>query len=122
VEMAYFHRIGRTARAGAKGRAITFVSYSSVGDWNLIKRQIKVPLKDLNEEMGIQISIPDPLKRQMPSRRYGGQSRGNYSRGGRSGGYGRSGGRDSRDDRGGGRRRRDDRGSSRNSYGGRSRW
>ena len=41
----------------------------------IIKRQIKVPLKDLNQEMGIEISIPDPLKRQMPSRRYGGQSR-----------------------------------------------
>ena len=121
-EMAYFHRIGRTARAGAKGKAVTFVSYSSVGDWNLIKRQIKVPIKDLNEEMGIEIAIPDPLKRQMPSRRYGGQSRSNYSRGGRSGGYGRSGGRrDSRDDRGG-RRRYNDRGGSRNSYGGRSRW
>ncbi len=121
-EMAYFHRIGRTARAGAKGKAITFVSYSSVGDWNLIKRQIKVPIKDLNEEMGIEIAIPDPLKRQMPSRRYGGQSRSNYSRGGRSGGYGRSGGRrDSRDDRGG-RRRYNDKGGSRNSYGGRSRW
>ena len=122
-EMAYFHRIGRTARAGAKGKAITFVSYSSVGDWNLIKRQIKVPLKDLNEEMGIEIAIPDPLKRQMPSRRYGGQSRSNYSRGGRSGGYSRGGGgrRDSRDDRGG-RRRYNDRGGSRNSYGGRSRW
>ena len=121
-EMAYFHRIGRTARAGAKGKAVTFVSYSSVGDWNLIKRQIKVPLTDLNEEMGIQISIPDPLKRQTPSRRYGGQSRSNYSRGGRSGGYGRSDrSRDSRDDRGG-RQRRDDRGGSRNSYGGRSRW
>jgi ATP-dependent RNA helicase DeaD len=52
-EMAYFHRIGRTARAGAKGKAVTFVSYSSVGDWNLIKRQIKVPLTDLNQEMGI---------------------------------------------------------------------
>ncbi len=117
-EMAYFHRIGRTARAGAKGKAITFVSYSSVGDWNIIKRQIKVPLKDLNEEMGIEISIPDPLKRQTPSRRYGGQSRSNYSRGG----YGRNDrGRDSRDDRGGGRRRYNDRGS-RNSYGGRSRW
>ena len=117
-EMAYFHRIGRTARAGAKGKAITFVSYSSVGDWNIIKRQIKVPIKDLNEEMGIEISIPDPLKRQMPSRRYGGQSRSNYSRGGRSGGYGRSGGRrDSRDDRGG-RRRYNDRGGSRNHYGG----
>ena len=116
-EMAYFHRIGRTARAGAKGRAITFVSYSSVGDWNIIKRQIKVPLKDLNQEMGIEISIPDPLKRQTPSRRYGGQSRSSYSRGG----YGRTDrSRDSRDDRGG-RKRYSDKGH-RNSYGGRSRW
>jgi ATP-dependent RNA helicase DeaD len=119
-ELLYFHRIGRTARAGAKGMAITFVSYSSVGDWNLIKRQIKVPLEDLNEKMGIQISIPDPLKRQTPSRRYGGQSRSNYSRGGRSRGYGRS-DRDSRDDRGGGKRRFNDRGDK-NSYGGRSKW
>ena len=121
-EMAYFHRIGRTARAGAKGKAVTFVSYSSVGDWNLIKRQIKVPIKDLNQEMGIEISIPDPLKRQVPSRRYGGQSRSSYSRGGRSGGYGRSDrSRDARDDRGGRKRRYNDR-SNRNSYGGRSRW
>ncbi len=127
-ELAYFHRIGRTARAGAKGRAITFVSYSSVGDWNLIKRQIKVPITDLNQEMGIQISIPDPLKRQTPSRRYGGQSRSNYSRGGRSGGYrGSNRGGNSRDDRGGRKRygSRDGKSSgssSGNSYGGRSRW
>jgi ATP-dependent RNA helicase DeaD len=121
-EMAYFHRIGRTARAGAKGRAITFVSYSSVGDWNLVKRQIKVPITDLNKEMGIQISIPDLLKRQTPSRRYGGQSRSNYSRGGRSGGYGGSrGGGNPRDDRGS-RRRSSDRDGNKNSYGGRSRW
>ena len=121
-EMAYFHRIGRTARAGAKGKAITFVSYSSVGDWNLIKRQIKVPLKDLNQEMGIEISIPDPLKRQTPSRRYGGtrESRSSYSRGG---GFGRNrGSGDARDDRGGRRRRYNDRSNGRNSYGGRSRW
>lgn len=120
-EMAYFHRIGRTARAGALGKAITFVSYSSVGDWNLIKRQIKVPIRDLNQEMGIQISIPDPLKRQTPSRRYGGQSRSNYSRGGRSGGYGRSDrNRNPRDDRGGKKRYGDN--DNKNSYGGRSRW
>lgn len=119
-EMTYFHRIGRTARAGADGKAVTFVSYSSVGDWNIIKRQIKVPIKDLNEEMGIEISIPDPLKREIPARRFGGQSRGNYSRTGRPGGYGRGGRRrDSRDDRGR-RQRRNDRGRS--SYGGRSRW
>lgn len=125
-EMAYFHRIGRTARAGAKGRAVTFVSYSSVGDWNLIKRQIKVPLKDLNEEMGIKVSIPDPLKREVPSRRFGGQSRGGHSRG-RQGGFGRGrrDGRDARDSRGGGGRRNSrfgSRGGHRNSYGGRSRW
>ena len=126
-EMAYFHRIGRTARAGAKGKAVTFVSYSSVGDWNLIKRQIKVPIRDLNQEMGIQISIPDPLKRQTPSRRYGGQSRTNYSRDGRSRGYGGrsrgygsgSRGGNPRDER---VRKRSSDGESRNSYGGRSRW
>ena len=120
-EMAYFHRIGRTARAGAKGRAITFVSYSSVGDWNLIKRQIKVSLTDLNKEMGIEISIPDPLKREVPTRRYGSQSRSGHSRSSRYGGYGRSNRGDSRDERKGGRRRFGDRGG-RNSYGGRSRW
>ena len=70
-EMVYFHRIGRTARAGAKGRAITLVSYSSISDWNVIKRQIKVKMTDLNKEMGIEISIPDPLKREIPTRRYG---------------------------------------------------
>ena len=37
-DMIYFHRIGRTARAGGLGRAITLVSYSSVGDFNLIKK------------------------------------------------------------------------------------
>ena len=46
-EMIYFHRIGRTARAGAKGRAITLVSYSSIGDWNLIQNQTKVEMTDL---------------------------------------------------------------------------
>ncbi|UTY62111.1 MAG: DEAD/DEAH box helicase [Marine Group I thaumarchaeote] len=123
-EMAYFHRIGRTARAGAEGKAITFVSYSSVGDWNIIKRQIKVPLRDLNQEMNIEISIPDPLKRQSSPRRYGGGggSRSNYSRGGsRGGGYGRGGGGGyGRDNRGG--KRRDNDNDGKNSYGGRSRW
>ena len=70
-ELIYFHRIGRTARAGAKGRAITFVSYSSIGDWNIIKRQTKVQMTDLNEKMGIKVSIPDPLKREVGPRRFG---------------------------------------------------
>jgi len=121
-DMVYFHRIGRTARAGAKGQAITFVSYSSVGDWNLIKRQIKTDLKDLNKEMGIEVSIPDPLKRQIPARRYGGSSggRSSYSRGSRYGGYGRSDRNRDSDDRGRDRKRYA--GGGRNRYGGRSKW
>ena len=70
-DMVYFHRIGRTARAGAKGRAITLVSYSSVGEWNEIKKQTKVKMTDLNEKLGIEFKIPDPLKRRaMPGRHF----------------------------------------------------
>ena len=68
-DMVYFHRIGRTARAGALGKAVTLVSYSSVGDWNIIKKQIKVKLIDLNEKLSIPINIPDPLKRVTIPRR-----------------------------------------------------
>ncbi len=68
-DMVYFHRIGRTARAGAKGRAITLVSYSSVGEWNEIKKQTNVKMTDLNEKLGIEFKIPDPLKRGADTRR-----------------------------------------------------
>jgi ATP-dependent RNA helicase DeaD len=111
-EMVYFHRIGRTARAGAKGMAITFVSYSSIADFNLIKRKIKVNMRDLNKEMGIEINIPDPLKREVPTRRHGSYQRsgnrssynrrsggGRYRRGGGSRGWGGSNRGDSRDQR-----------------------
>ena len=89
-EMVYFHRIGRTARAGAKGRAITLVSYSSIGDWKIIKQQTKVQMTDLNEEMGIKISIPDPLKREVGQRRMGYQ-RSSYGNRGRHSGSRRGG-------------------------------
>ena len=101
-EMVYFHRIGRTARAGAHGRAITLVSYSSIGDFNIIKRQIKTPMTDLNEKLGIQVTIPDPLKRDTGSRRA-------FGRGGGGRSYGGGGGRSY-----GGRS--DDRSSERKSY------
>jgi len=87
----------------------------------LIKRQIKVELKDLNKEMGIEIKIPDPLKRQIPSRRYGGQQRSSYSRGSRYGGYGRSDRGRGSDDKGRDKRKYGDRGGA-NRYGGRSKW
>ena len=118
-EMVYFHRIGRTARAGAKGKAITLVSYSSVPDFNIIKQQIKANMTDLNKEMGIEVNIPDPLKRQIPERRYGMSQKMRQRRHARQR-------PDSRDERArGGRRKRrtgDRRQDGRNYYGLRSRW
>jgi ATP-dependent RNA helicase DeaD len=117
-ELLYFHRIGRTARAGGKGRAITLVSYSSIGDFNIIKRQIKTEMVDLNKEMNIAIKIPDPLKRQTPSRGFGSYSRGPRNRTGRSGGK-----KDARDDRKEGfRKKKRFGGKGQSHYGLRSRW
>ena len=61
-ELIYFHRIGRTARAGGKGKAITLVSYSSIGIFEQIRKITKVEMTDLNKKMGIEINVPDPLK------------------------------------------------------------
>ena len=115
-EMVYFHRIGRTARAGAKGRAITLVSYSSIGDWKMIKEQTKVEMTDLNEEMGIKISIPDPLKREVGPRRSGYQ-RSSYGNRGRHSGSRHRAARDQYD-------RRNRKSGSRDNryYGLKSRW
>jgi ATP-dependent RNA helicase DeaD len=97
-DMVYFHRIGRTARAGAKGKAITLVSYSSIGDWKFIKKQIKSDLTDLNKKLGIEVHIPDPLKRNV-GRRIAQPMRSGYGRRPSYGGGGRSsyGGGHSRD-------------------------
>jgi len=119
-EMLYFHRIGRTARAGGKGRAITLVSYSSIGDWKLIKQQTKVEMTDLNEKMGIEIRIPDPLKRQVGPRRMGYQRSSYGNRRGRSSGSSHRTARDQYDKRNkSGGRRRD---GGKNYYGLKSRW
>jgi len=120
-EMVYFHRIGRTARAGAKGRAITLVSYSSIGDWKLIKRQTKVEMTDLNEKMGIEINIPDPLKRQVGPRRAGYQRSSYGNRRGRSSGSGNRTARDQYDKRNKSGDRRSS-GGGKKYYGLRSRW
>lgn len=124
-EMVYFHRIGRTARAGGKGKAITLVSYSSIGDFNVIKRQVKAKMTDLNKEMNIEIKIPDPLKREVPTRRFGSFSRNYQNRGSHSSGGRRRvfrGGSDARDERGGDGRRRSNKQYGKKYYGLRSRW
>ncbi len=86
-DLVYFHRIGRTARAGAKGRAITLVSYSSIGDFRAISGQTKVKMTDLNKELGIEVKIPDTLKREVSQNRGFGANRRQW--GNRHGGGGR---------------------------------
>jgi ATP-dependent RNA helicase DeaD len=53
--LMYFHRIGRTARAGATGKAISLVSHDRVEDFNRILRKTQQPIRRLNEEMGITV-------------------------------------------------------------------
>jgi ATP-dependent RNA helicase DeaD len=54
----YFHRIGRTARAGAEGKAISFVTPDRFGEFERILRLTKLPINRRNEEMGIEVPAP----------------------------------------------------------------
>jgi ATP-dependent RNA helicase DeaD len=86
--LIYFHRIGRTARAGATGKAISLVSQDRVDNFGRILRQTEQPVHKLNDEMGIEV----PVVQQQQRRYYGNGYNNNYaSRGGSYGnnrGYG----------------------------------
>jgi superfamily II DNA/RNA helicase len=45
-EKTYLHRIGRTARAGNKGTAITFVDWDEVTRWNMISSMLDLGMPD----------------------------------------------------------------------------
>ena len=55
--LVYFHRIGRTARAGASGKAISLVSQDRIDDFGRILRQTELPVHKLNEQMGIEVPV-----------------------------------------------------------------
>jgi ATP-dependent RNA helicase DeaD len=59
--LIYFHRIGRTARAGATGKAISLVSRDRLRDFERILRQTGQPISQLNEKMGIEVPVVDPI-------------------------------------------------------------
>ena len=104
----YFHRIGRTARAGAEGKAISLVSNDRIVDFDRILAQTQLPIRKLNDEMGIIV----PVVAQRQPQQYGGGYRrrggygggGGYGRGGDRGGDRGYGGGGGRGYRGGGRR------------------
>jgi ATP-dependent RNA helicase DeaD len=84
--LMYFHRIGRTARAGAKGKAISLVSQDRVGDFHRILRKTEQPIRRLNEEMGIAFPTtqkrPYHIYRPRPSYRHHSGDRGHSGYGG----------------------------------------
>jgi ATP-dependent RNA helicase DeaD len=75
--LIYFHRIGRTARAGGTGAAISLVSQDRVEDFGRILRHTEQPIRKLNEEMGI--SVPAIQNRSYNRHQYG-RSYNNYNR------------------------------------------
>src|SRR6478736_3852328 len=82
--LMYFHRIGRTARAGATGKAISLVSHDRVDDFARILKKTEQPIQRLNEELGITV----PTVQQSPYNRYQkGRSQWNKSGGYRSRGH-----------------------------------
>ncbi|KRE61202.1 DEAD/DEAH box helicase [Nostocoides sp. Soil756] len=130
-EKTYLHRIGRTARAGNTGIAVTFVDWDDLHRWGMINRVLDLGMPEPVEtyssspHLYSDLSIPEGSKGRLPRSlrtREGlgaevledlgetGKSGGRGGRGGRDGG-GRgsrdSGGRGGRDggSRGGGRER-----------------
>ena len=75
--LIYFHRIGRTARAGATGKAVSLVSQDRIDDFGRILRQTKHPIRKLNDEMGIEIPITQQ-RQQYPRSFSGRYQRRNY--------------------------------------------
>jgi len=83
--LIYFHRIGRTARAGATGKAISLVSQDRIDNFGRILRQTEQPVHKLNEEMGIEV----PVVQQQQRRYYGGGYNNSYGSRGSAYGYSR---------------------------------
>ena len=48
-EKTYVHRIGRTARAGASGVAVTFVDWDDLPRWSLINKALDLPFPEPRE-------------------------------------------------------------------------
>jgi superfamily II DNA/RNA helicase len=71
-EKTYVHRIGRTARAGASGVAITFVDWDDLPRWSLINKALgltfdqPVETYSTSEHLFAELSIPQQAGPRLP--------------------------------------------------------
>ena len=74
----YFHRIGRTARAGGSGKAISLVSSSRYEDFVRILNRTELSVKRLNDEIGLEVPTLYASRNRVSRQRslnYNGQNR-----------------------------------------------
>jgi superfamily II DNA/RNA helicase len=71
-EMTYVHRIGRTARAGASGTAITFVDWDEIPRWKLVCDKLDLPFHEPVEtystspHLYLELDIPNDITGVLP--------------------------------------------------------
>lgn len=70
--MTYVHRIGRTARAGKSGVAVTFVDWDDLPKWKMICDSLKLPFHEPAEtystssHLYLELNIPDGTTSVLP--------------------------------------------------------
>jgi superfamily II DNA/RNA helicase len=70
--MTYVHRIGRTARAGKSGTAITLIDWDELSKWKLICDNLNLPFHEPAEtystspHLFLELDIPTDTKRALP--------------------------------------------------------
>jgi superfamily II DNA/RNA helicase len=71
-EMTYVHRIGRTARAGASGKAVTLVDWEDMPRWKLICDALGLPFHEpsetysTSEHLYLELDIPREAGARLP--------------------------------------------------------
>lgn len=84
--LIYFHRVGRTARAGNPGKAYTFVSTEDAADFGRVLSLTKAPIRPLREQDRertfevVQVADDGWRRRRYGSRRRSGYGSRNYRR------------------------------------------
>jgi len=73
----YVHRIGRTARAGASGIAISLCDYEELGIYRAIERRTKIQIEVGRDHEDLTYNAPDPVRR---NRGGGGGGGGKYQK------------------------------------------